>query len=93
MYFLFLAYNGYKYYQSAVLHDDASEDLSKASYKSDKENYFLMLTLLTVGMVAFSYKTNRTLKALYLDPNGRQTFLELYRRFGFSSRILLVDNQ
>ena len=60
--------------------------------QGEKENSLIVLCALSIGMIGFKMKTCRTLKNMWIDQDGRHSYLELYRRLGFSSVVVKVEN-
>ncbi len=72
----------HQYYKSSL--DTFNEGL--------KENSMIFMGILGVGMILFNLKVARTVKTIHLDINGRYSYIELYRKFGFSSSITEIEN-
>lgn len=69
----YIGFNCYQYYRASL----------STFNQAEKENSFILLCALGVGMIGFKMKTSRTLKNMWIDQNGRHSYLELYRMFGF----------
>ena len=79
----FLAYNIFSYYRATL------QDFNIGQ----RDNSRIMIGGLGVGMVFFNLKVARTLKHLHLDINGRYSYVEMYRKMGFSSSIVQLENR
>jgi hypothetical protein len=43
-------------------------------------------------MILFNLKIARTLKRIYLDVNGRYSYIDVYRKLGFSYQTVKIEN-